>query len=136
MGTPLVRKNADADANLPSSVLNLLSRIASHKSKASDTYYLATYRQYFDDAHKSLRELRRVMRQGGRAVLVLQTSFYKEIPIPLPHLFMDLARTLSFATADVHSFPVQRVLATINAPSRRHVAEKQYTESVIAFEAA
>jgi hypothetical protein len=45
--------------------------------------------------------------------MVLQTSFYKELPIALPDLFIDLARPLGFKGTTVVCFPVQKVLTTI-----------------------
>jgi len=136
MGTPLIRKTAAPANKWPTSIRRLLSRIEAHTSKNSDTYYLPTYTQYFSDATRSLGELHRVLRPGAKAVLVLQTSFYKEIPIPLPELFMALARPIGFNATTIVRFPVQRVLTTINPTSRRHLADRKYVETVIALEAA
>jgi DNA modification methylase len=136
MGTPLIRRTPPPATKWPASIQRLLQRIEAHDSKNSDTYYLATYRQYFSDANQSLRELRRVLRPGAKAVMVLQTSFYKELSIPLPDLFMHLARPLGFDATTINRFPVQRVLTTINPTSQRHLADRQYVETVIALEAA
>lgn len=136
MGTPLVRKEARIAPSWPPSVRHLLTAIERHPSKNSATYYLQTYKQYFCDAHASLAELRRVLRDGARAVMVLQTSFYKEISIPLPDLYVDVASTVGLRGTTIMSFPVQKVLTTINPTSQRHLAHRRYVESVIALEAA
>lgn len=136
MGTPLVRKNAAPSPTWPPRLRRLLGAISAHGSKNSATYYRPTYEQYFADAHASLSEVRRVLRPGGKAVLVLQTSFYKEIPIPLPDLYIDIAGTLGLSGATILRFPVQKVLTQINPTSQRHLADRQYVESVIALEAS
>jgi hypothetical protein len=136
MGTPLVRKGPSTMPEWPGRLQRLLAEIGSHPSKNSATYYLPTYEQYFSDAHASLSELRRVLRHGGKAMMVLQTSFYKEIPIPLPDLYIDIAGPLGFRGATVVRFPVKKFLTQINPTSQRHLADRQYVESVIALEAA
>jgi DNA modification methylase len=138
MGTPLVRPAKDdaCAASLPSSVRRLLRNIESHPSKNSDTYYAQTYRQYFEDAMQGMGELRRVLRPNGKAVLVLQTSFYKEIAIPLPDLYVDMAERLGFRATTVVRIPVQKVLTDINPSAQRHLTERRYVEAVIAIEAA
>lgn len=136
MGTPLVREEADASPAWPPRLRRLLGAINAHPSKNSATYYRPTYEQYFADAHLSLRQVQRVLKPKGKAVLVLQTSFYKEIPIPLPDLYIDLAGALGMRGTTVLRFPVQKVLTQINPTARRHLADRQYVESVIALEAS
>jgi hypothetical protein len=88
MGTPLARRGAalPPSSHWPDALQSLLRAIKSHPSKASGSYYYKTYWQYFRDAELALRELHRTLRVGGAAVLVLQSSYYKEVRVDLPRL--------------------------------------------------
>src|ERR1035441_5995022 len=91
MGTPLARRGANRppDPAWPGSVQHVLESIRTHASKSSASYYYKTYWQYFSDCGRSLGELRRCLRVGGAAVLVVQTSYYKDICVDLPRLYLD-----------------------------------------------
>lgn len=138
MGTPLARKGVvpETPTHWPSSLRVLLNGIRAHKSKASSSYYYKTFHQYFADAEVSLQELHRVMRPGGLAIFVVQTSYYKEICVDLPGLYVDLGATLGFKGEIVGQAPVRRTLAQIHPHSSRHRKESQYREAVIALEKA
>ena len=58
-------------------------------------------------------ELRRVLAPGGKAILVLQTSYYKEIEIALPDLYADLAANVQALNSE--SLAVQQVNAALVA---------------------
>ena len=118
----------------PSSLSILLNGIRSHKSKASNSYYYKTFHQYFSDAEASLKEIYRVLRPGGLALFVVQTSYYKEICVDLPGLYVDLGTTVGFKGQIVGEAPVRRTLAHIHPHSSRHRKESQYREAVVALE--
>ena len=59
--------------------------------------------QYFGDAIASMSDIRRVLIPGGTALLVLQDSYYKELHVDLPALFLatsPLARLSDHGTSD------------------------------------
>lgn len=136
MGAPLVRRGeqCDSDKALPTTILSLLKRIKGHPSKASDSYYYKTYRQYFHDAHRALRTLHATMKRGSAAALVVQSSYYKDIRVDLPRLYVDLARAGMFSASIVFEFPVKRVISTIHPGTRNYRAHLDYRESVILLE--
>jgi len=138
MGTPLTRQRAlpNVPSEWPSAVRDLLRDIRCHPSVDSAGYYFKNHWQYFHDAHSSLKELRRVLRPGGTAVLVLQTSYYKDILIDLPELYRAMGRTLGFRTTCLASLSVDRVMTQINPRARQHLQERDYEEAVIALQAA
>jgi len=117
--------------NFPLPVRQLLQRIRRHPSKASDTYYYRSFVQYFDDAARSLDEILRVLKTGGHGVLVVQSSYYKDIPIPLGELYEALAENAGLVSKIVHRNPVRRVLAMINSRAVRHEPQRHYTEDVV-----
>lgn len=136
MGTPLSRTQdlPSTPSGWPDAVRGVLTRIQEHPSKASHAYYFRTYWQYFDDVMKSLREIHRVVRGRGAAVLVVQSSYYKEIPVDLPELYVDCARAVGFEGQVASAVEVRRAMSQINPHSRKHRAEKHYREAVVVLE--
>lgn len=138
MGTPLVRKGApqDVPSAWPKSVAALLTAIREHSSKASSSYYYKTFWQYFHDALGSLQEFERVMHRGGAALLVVQTSHYKELLVDLPGLYIDMAHSVGLRGTVVGEAPVRRAVAQIHPHASRHRVSADYREAVIALEKA
>lgn len=137
MGTPLTRERAlpCIRAEWPRIVRRLLQQIRNHPSADSAGYYFKNHWQYFDDAHSSLTELRRVLKPGGIAVLVLQTSYYKDVLVDLPELYRAMGRAQGFRTARLTTVPVDRVMSQINARALQHLEKRNYEEAVIALQA-
>src|SRR5439155_12709540 len=104
-----------------------------HKSKASGSYYFKTFHQYFSDAETSLKEIQRVLRPGGLAIFVVQTSYYKDICVDLPSLYIDLGESLGLRGQIVGQAPVRRALAQIHPHALHHRTESQYREAVLAL---
>lgn len=136
MGTPLARRGEvpDAHSHWPPSVKSLLGSIRTHKSKASSSYYYKTYHQYFADAEASLKELSRVLKPSGIAVLVVQTSYYKEICVDLPSLYVDMAEAVGLRGEIAGQKPVHRAMAQINPHALHHRKVSQYREAVVVME--
>lgn len=136
MGTNLMRSAAPNPTTQPPAVQKLLNRIKKHPSKASDTYYYKHFAQYFDDARRSVAEIGRVLKPGATALLVVQSSYYKDIPVPLGDLYAALGDELRLQAQVVLRVPVRRVLATINPRAMHHEAERRYSEDVVALQRA
>jgi DNA modification methylase len=136
MGGPLVRKTNRAlpPAEWPHRVRSLLAAIESHPSKASQSYYYKTYWNYFSDCAQALRELHRCLRPGATAVIVLQSSYYKDIYVDLPQLYCDMGTTIGFQAEQLGKVAVRRALAQINSRSMKHRSSTEYTEAIIALE--
>lgn len=134
-GTPLTRQREIPD---PSSawgpmVTQVLGEIRDHASPDSRSYYYKSYWQYFSDLYAALNELRRVLREGGRAIFVLQNSYYKGVEIDLPQLVMNMAQVLGFDAGVASSHPVRQVLTTMNSRSQKHRDAMSYREEVVAL---
>lgn len=136
MGTPLARIGSaqDVPEMWPASVTGLLNAIRRHPSKSSKSYYYKTYWQYFNDAMKSLRELQRALRSGGVAVLVVQTSYYKDILVDLPELYVSMGEELGLRGTIVGEAKVRRAMAQINPHAARHRNGADYREAIVALE--
>jgi SAM-dependent methyltransferase len=134
MGTNLMRTTAPDICSQPRAVRHLLQRIKQHPSKASDTYYFKHYAQYFDDARLSVSEIGRVLKPEATALLVVQSSYYKDIPVPLGELYAAVGEALGLRARVVLRVPVRRVLATINPRAMHHESERRYSEDVVALQ--
>ncbi|MFI5396212.1 MAG: DNA methyltransferase [Candidatus Binatia bacterium] len=111
----------------------LLEGIRSHESKASQSYYFKTHCQYFDSLNRSLRELNRVLRPGGKCVVVVQDSRYKELHTDLPGITSEMGEHLGWKLEHRMNFPVRSTLADSNPVSKRYRSRSDATESVLWF---
>lgn len=131
---------AEADAaptpeTFPDELARMLHRIRKHPSKASSNYYYKTYAQYFSDAMAAVAELRRILKPGAAAVLVVQTSYYKAIYVDLPELYVAMGRALDMGAAIAAEHDVSRFLAQINSRSTAHRKSTSHREAVVVLEA-
>ena len=93
-GTPVVRKLS----RLPpyhrfvesESACLVLDRVKEHSSKGSRNYYYPWVQNYFLDLQESAKELARVTTNSGTICLVVQNSYYKDIPIDLQDIVTEL----------------------------------------------
>lgn len=135
MGTPLARRTGPlTPESFPQSVQSLLRAIREHPSKASGTYYYKTYAQYFSDSVDSIRELARVLATNGAAVLVLQSSYYKDVYVDLPALYAEMAAVSGLEAAVVAEVDVTKFLAQINSRSTAHRTSTRHREAVLVLE--
>ncbi len=110
---------------------DFLHAVAQHPSKASQSYYLPTYLQYFHDAELSLREIHRVLKSGRQAVIVVQSSYYKEVELPLGDIYVEMAQRLGFEAKVARRETVRQHMAHVNTKSRQYVKNKVYYEDTI-----
>ncbi len=134
MGTPTIDKTKNYDSDdWGRTCSRFLSSIQRHPSKASSTYYLKYYRQYFASAFASLREIDRVLKKSGRCVLVVQDSYYKEIRNDLPYIFIEMANGLGWSLKQKVDFHIKQTLAGVNPEVRPYRKTFQATESALVF---
>lgn len=133
MGAPLVRMKEvpEVPDSWPPSIASLLSQVRSHPSKASESYYYKTYWQYFQDARLSLRALRESMKPGSFGALVVQTSYYKNIRVDLPALYVDLATSEGLSSTIAVESPVKTVISSIHPGTKAYRGVPDYRESVV-----
>ncbi len=134
IGTPTISKGSYVhDRAWGPSCNSFLSKVETHSSKASSTYYLKYYQQYFASAFASLREIDRVLNDSGQCVLVVQDSYYKDVPNDLPKIFCEMARGLGWQLNEKIDFHVKRTLAGINPEVKQYRSDFQAVESALIF---
>lgn len=134
IGTPTVGKPSKYDDRAwGQTCRDFLAEVRRHPSKASATYYTKYYHQYFSGVAASLSELYRVTRRGGRCVLVVQDSFYKEIHNNLPLIFSEMATVCGWRLQERFDFHVKSTLACVNPDVKAYRKTFQAMEAAIIF---
>jgi SAM-dependent methyltransferase len=134
IGTPTIDNTPDGNAKEWGAVCSrFLKAVQQHASKASSTYYLKCYRQYFGSVFESMREINRVLKPSGKCILVVQDSYYKNIRSDLPRIFIEIANGLGWSLRERLNFPVKQTLAGINPEVKRYRSVFQALESVLHF---
>ncbi|MEV6375794.1 hypothetical protein [Micromonospora musae] len=119
MGTTLIRGDV-AEMNLGNLASDLVRRIGEHGSHASAGYYLKQACQYLDDLTSSLREITRVAASEAVMTLVVQDSFYKDIPVRLGEICGEEAERLGWKVSETVPFEVTRSLTSLNRSARAY----------------
>lgn len=132
MGSPVIRgSRAPQKLSWGEKCNHFLNDVAAHESKAAKSYYLKHMLQYFDDMEKSLSEIRRVLRRGGKALVIVQGSYFKEILCPLGELYVEMATGVGLKAEIVFNDRVTSHMAHLNKRSSKYQAGKVYSEDFV-----
>jgi len=131
VGTPTMTGERGAPDQWGPTATALLAGVAEHASKASGGYYTNYFHQYYAGMWSSLGELRRVMRDGACAVLVVQDNYYKDLHNDTAKILREMAATLGFESAERHDFPVTRNRASMNPRTRQYRTNASAMESIL-----
>jgi hypothetical protein len=131
VGTPTMTTTGHHPTPFGPTTRDYLSKVAAHPSRASGTYYLRYYQQYFSAMSASLQEARRVLKPGGEAFVVLQDSYYKDVHLDIATIVKELAASHDLHELDSHSFVVSATKASIHRPSHRYRTEFSARETII-----
>ena len=105
--------------------LAILNRIRNHPSKASATYYYPTIMKYFKDMYQCIDRFHDVLKPDGPCIIVVQTSYYKDIEIPVSQIFMDMAKNIGFKECSIVRRENVRVHMGLVDPEQRTYAPKK-----------
>lgn len=134
VGTPTMtgkRGTVDQVEQWGATATTFLEGVATHASKASAGYYTNYFRQYYAGMWDSLGELRRVLRKGAPAVLVVQDNYYKDLHNDTAKILGEMANALGFESAERQDFPVIRNRASMNPRTRRYRTKASAVESIL-----
>ena len=134
LGTPTVPKTAPLWKNAWGEISRkFLEEVRSHPSRASETYYYKGHCQYFEGMQASIAELQRCIKPNGRACVVVQDSYYKDIHIDLPSICTQMAEASGLKLDIRKDFAQQKNLAQLNPRSKAYRARTPASESVLIF---
>ena len=79
---------------------------------------------YFSEMNQSFREMRRILKKGGRACIVVGNTKLKGVDILNAEVFIDQLHNLGFSTEDI----IQREIPSKNLPSTRDGETGRFTK--------
>ncbi len=133
MGSPLVGNDApSAKPAWGSHALEIVEMVAAHPSKASSSYYLRFFLKYFSALELAISRMSKIIRPNGRACLVVQSSYYKEILVDLPTIVQQMGEANGFLAVSRFDFAWNRSIAGIN--TRASTAGHSAIESAVLLE--
>jgi TATA-binding protein-associated factor Taf7 len=110
-----------------------LEAVHNHSSKASSTYYFKNLLQYFDLIFRSFNEINRTLSDGKHCVLVAQNSYYKDILIDLPTIFIEMGDSIGWRFSHRSDFDVKHSMVDANHRAKKYRASAKVVESVLLF---
>lgn len=137
MGTTKIRMLDAKTKSLALSSLtanSVLDEIRCHPTKASGTYYFQFFLQYFLDLERFFAWLAQKTAAGGVGMIVLQNSYYKELPIPLAEIYQEMADMHGFDSTVEAEWKKSNHIGQMSPAQRKHAPNKVLTESVVRFE--
>jgi hypothetical protein len=134
IGTPTIQGSSHMrDPNWGATCNAFLDQVVQHPSKAAKTYYYKTYVQYFGAISRSISEIARCVKSGGKCVVVIQDSHFKGIRADLAMMFTEIASANELVLSKQVDFPMSRTLAYINTKSRSYRPSSTSLESVLCY---
>lgn len=130
IGTPLIR-NVLPTGSVPASVEALIERVRTHSSYASERYYAKGFQYYFSDMSVTFAQMRRWLKPGGLAIVVVQDTYYKEIRVPVADLLADVAGAQGLNLEAKKDFPVRQTLSRLSATARASAPARAVVESAL-----
>jgi DNA modification methylase len=112
---------------------DFIMNVSKHSSKASSTYYSKIHLQYFHCMFISLKEIDRLIKSGGKCVIVVQDSYYKEVRNDLTSIIIDMATYFRWKLNKRFDFDSNQTMSLINRNSKKYRNHTKVTESVLCF---
>jgi DNA modification methylase len=132
IGSPvIVDKSIKPNSIWGETCLAVLKQVEAHSSKAARSYYLPNMLQYFRDIELSLRECIRVLKPKSQALIVVQSSYFKEHEINLGQIYTEICRNLNTQCEIVNREIVRGHMAHVNTKSSLYKNGKVYYEDVV-----
>jgi hypothetical protein len=90
----------DPDLDWGNACVNVLNRVRGHGSKAASSYYYPTIYNYFSNMHKWLvRVYDNLLKPNGLLFVVVQTSYFKDVEIPIGSILLEMGKLKGFSEA-------------------------------------
>lgn len=134
IGAPIIANQVpNIQTGWGNSCLTFLEAVQIHSSKASSTYYYKNYLQYFDLIFHSFEEINRTLFNGKYCVLVAQNSYYKDVLLDLPSIFIEMGNSIGWKLSSRSDFAVKNSMANANHRAKKYRNSAKTTESILLF---
>lgn len=110
-----------------------LEQVVTHAAKASKTYYIKIFLQYFNSFYCSLTELNRILKVGGTCTIVVQSSYYKNVLIDIPSITKEMANNLGLVCIYELQFNNAVSFSHVNSGSLKYKKATAALETVLIF---
>nr|WP_312216839.1 DNA methyltransferase [Clostridioides sp.] len=135
MGAPVVREQMPIiDDKWGDTCIAFLENVKVHNSKAAKSYYFKNFIQYFNDAFQSVEEIARVLCDNGKAAIIVQTSYFKELEIKLSDIYVEMGKNVGLKSKILKRDVVRQHMANVNSKSSEYVTNKIFYEDIILYE--
>jgi hypothetical protein len=132
MGTVTVGRSPKSDANWGPTCLHILEAVRTHPSRAAESYYLKTMTQYFERLYNCIRMFFNVLANNGVCCMVVRSSYFKNLEIPLASIVKEMALKVGFSNVSyVREDSVNSHLGRMDPDQRKWVPNKSLVENVI-----
>ncbi|MFF6785521.1 hypothetical protein [Streptomyces sp. NPDC012510] len=132
MGTTLIRSTPSSTLQVGEIARTLIEDVTSHSSKASAGYYRKQVLQYLYDLSAGLDEVTRVTKNGGMLHLVVQDSYYKDVPVKLADICVEESILRGWGLTSREPYIVKRTLTSVNKAARNYKKSEVF-ETVISL---
>lgn len=134
IGTSMVGNEITNQNELWGNVCNdFLTKLKSHESKSSGSYYYKNHLHYFHAMYESIAEIGRVSKVQGKCILIVQDSYYKELHNDVPAIITDMMKVQKYNLCRHEAFSMRNSMAAINPKVRKYRQNPFATESVLCF---
>jgi DNA modification methylase len=132
MGTVTVGRSPKPDTNWGPTCLHILEAVRTHPSRAAESYYLKTMTQYFERLQNCIRMFFNVLANNGVCCMVVRSSYFKDLEIPLASIVKEMAVKVGFNNVSyVREDAVNSHLGRMDPDQRKWVPNKSLVENVI-----
>jgi hypothetical protein len=122
----------EVDESWGTTCSTFLAALRRHPSKASSGYYYKTHVDYFDKLARSFARVSKALKPGGRAIFVVQDSYYKDIHNDLPVILEEIGVQKGLIFSGREDFHL-RSMSDINPGRKTYKRPTGATESVVCF---
>ena len=110
----------------------LLNAVKHHPSRAAESYYFKTLLQYFDRLYECIGMFHRALGTDGVCFMVVRSSYFKNLEIPLASIVREMATEVGFAEVSfVRQDSIRSHLGRMDPDQRKWVLDKSLVENVI-----
>ncbi len=130
--TQVPSETIEVDQAWGKSCAAFLEKLKAHPSKASGGYYYRTHLDYYDKMNRSIERLAGALKPRGRAILVVQDSYYKELHNDLPRIISEIGAAHGLHLKQRKDFHL-RSMSDIHRGRLSYDRPSGATESVLCF---
>lgn len=130
--TQVPSASIEVDEKWGETCARFLEALQKHPSKASGGYYYRTHLDYFKKMSRSIELVSEALKPAGRAILIVQDSYYKDLHNDLPKIISEIGVEHGLSLKRREDFHL-RSMSDINPGRRTYTRPSGATESVLCF---